>query len=118
MFSVLIHLTLNHYRVESAKLRALRAKVPCVLTCQRPLRAYVFKCQRALRAYVRTCQRVLGAYMPCVLTCKRASRAYLTTYLACLSAQMPTCLCTYVRTWLRAKVLRVPCLTFQHSLPD
>ena len=78
MFSVLIHLTLNHYRVESAKLRALRAHVPTCVACLRVNVPCVLTC--------------LSANVPCVLTCKRASRAYLTTYLACLSAQMPMCL--------------------------
>ena len=39
--------------MESAKLRALRAKI--VLPCQRVLRAYLLTCQRALRAYVLMC---------------------------------------------------------------
>ena len=47
--------------MESAKLRALRAKN--VLTCQRPLPAYRFKCQRTLRTYVLTHQRALRAYV-------------------------------------------------------
>ena len=96
MFSVLIHLTLNHYRVESAKLRASRANVRCVLTCQRLLRAYVFKCQRALRAYVQTCLACLLDNAPCVLKCSNAN------VLMCLRANVP----------------RIPCLTRQHSLPD
>ena len=52
--------------LESAKLRALRAKN--VLACRRALRAYMLTCQRALRAYVLTCQSALRAY---VLMCKR-----------------------------------------------
>ena len=43
--------------IESAKLRALRAKN--VLTCLRALRAYVLTCQRALRAYVLVCKRAI-----------------------------------------------------------
>ena len=50
--------------IESAKLRALRAKN--VLPWQRALCAYVLTCQRALRAYVLTCQRALCAD---VVTC-------------------------------------------------
>ena len=60
--------------LESAKLRALRAKN--VLTCQCALRAYVLTCQRALRAYVHTCQRASRAY---VLICQCALRAYVLT---------------------------------------
>ena len=45
--------------LESAKLRALRAKN--MLTCQCVLRVYVLTCQRALRAYILTYQRDLRA---------------------------------------------------------
>ena len=45
----------NLYFIESAKLRALRAK-------------NVLTCQRALRAYVLTCLACLRANVPCVLT--------------------------------------------------
>ena len=58
--------------LESAKLRALRAHVPCVPRCQRALRAYALTCQRALRTYALTYQRVLRAY---VLTCQCVLRA-------------------------------------------
>ena len=54
----------------------LRANVPCVLTYQRALHAYMVTRLRALRAYVRTCQRVLRAYVPYVLTCQNAVCAY------------------------------------------
>ena len=64
--------------IESAKLHALTAYVPplpCVLTYQRALRAYVPAClaclcvhvRRALRAYVFTCQRALHALRTYVL---------------------------------------------------
>ena len=54
--------------VESAKLRAVRAK-------------NVLACQRASRANV-----------PCVLTCFAFLRAHVPTCLACLCAHVPTCL--------------------------
>ena len=50
------------HKLESAKLRALRAKN--VFTCQRALRAYVPMRERVLRAYVLTCQRALRAHVP------------------------------------------------------
>ena len=61
-----IHLNINSLlpKIESAKLRALRAHVPTCLACLRALRAYVLTCQRALRAYLITCQLALRAYMP------------------------------------------------------
>ena len=52
-------LILDILSVESAKLRAPRAKN--VFTCQRVLRAYVLTCQRALHACVVTCQRAMRA---------------------------------------------------------
>ena len=51
--------------VESAKLRALRAKN--VFTCQRALRTYVLTCQRG---HVQMCQRACRDYVP---TCQHAS---------------------------------------------
>ena len=108
-----------------------------VLTCQRALRSYVLTCQRALRAHVLPCQCALRAYVP---TCVACSRAQVQTCLACLCGYVPTCLAclrTHVPICLRAQVLcvllcsnanvlmclrlkvpRVPCLTFQSSLPD
>ena len=47
------HETIPKHSLESAKLRALRAKN--VFACQLALRAYVLTCLRALRAYVLTC---------------------------------------------------------------
>ena len=98
------------FRVESAKLCALRAKnelacqralhayvltCQCVLhvymlTCQRTLRAYVLSCQHALRAYVLMCQRALRANVPCVLTCSRANLSCVLTCLVCLHAHVKT----------------------------
>ena len=55
---------------ESSKLRALRAKN--VLACQRALRAHVpcvLTCSRANVTCVLTCSRALRAYVPYVLTC-------------------------------------------------
>ena len=65
----------NVCRVESAKLRALRARN--MLACQRALRAHVPPCLACLLALVLgalrvTCQRALLSY---VLTCLRAMRA-------------------------------------------
>ena len=54
--------------VESAKLRALRAKN--VFTCQRALRTYVLTCQRVLRGHVLTCK---CASAPAVITCPRVN---------------------------------------------
>ena len=77
--------------LESAKLRALRAKN--VIPCQRALCAYVPTCLRALCAYVLTCQRALRGY---VLTCLVCLRAHVPTCFACSRTHMPcvlTCSC-------------------------
>ena len=65
-----------------------------MLTCQRPLRAYVLTCKRVLRAYALTCLACLLVNVPCVLkcshanvlTCKRASSSlsHLPAFLALL----------------------------------
>ena len=61
-----------------------RANVPCVLTCQCALHAYVF--QHALCAYVLMCPAYLRAHMPCMLMC---SCAYMPCVLTCSCANMP-----------------------------
>ena len=86
--------------------RALRAYVPCVLTCSRPNVSCmltmcsganvscVLKCSSANVFCVLTSSRALRAnvpYMPCMLTCSRALyplRAYVLTFLACLRAHV------------------------------
>ena len=73
-------------QLESAKLRALRAKN--MFTCQRALRAYVLTHQCALRALVPTCPACLRAHVP---TCLACLRAHIPTRLACLRAHVPTC---------------------------
>ena len=63
--------------------RALRAHVPCVLTCslaKRALRVYVLTCQHALRAYALTCH------------CLACLRAHVLTCLASLPAFVAMCL--------------------------
>ena len=67
--------------LESAKLRALRAKK--LLTSQRACRAYMLISQRALCTHVLMCQRVLPAY---VFTCQRA------LYLRASRVNMPSML--------------------------
>ena len=72
----------NVCRVESAKLRALRARN--MLACQRALRAHVPPCLACLLALV---LGALRAYVPCFLMC---SRAYVLCVLRCLRANV-TC---------------------------
>ena len=67
-------------KIESAKLRALRAKN--VLACQRALRVYVscvLTYLACLHAHVPTCLACLPALRAYVLTCKCALRTYVLT---------------------------------------
>ena len=102
----------NVVKLESAKLRALRAKK--VLTCQRALRANVLcvlTCSRVNMPCVLTCSL---AKVPCVLSWSRANFPWVPTSLTCqhaLRAHVLTC-----QHGLRAYVLRatmhwVSCLT-------
>ena len=75
-------------KVESAKLRALRAHVPTCLAC---LMAYVPTCLSCLRAHVPTCL----AY---VLTCQRVLRTHVLTCLTLSCANMPCVLCVPTRS--------------------
>ena len=58
----------KHHKYESAKLRALRANMPCVLTCSRANVSCVL-----IRAHVSTCLAYLRAHVPSVLTCSLAN---------------------------------------------
>ena len=95
----------NVVKLESAKLRALRAKK--VLTCQRALRAYVLTCQHALRADVLTRQ---SALRPLMVTCQLSLSAYVPHVSTCSA-----CSCTHVPTWLAS--LRATCYHALSLLP-
>ena len=69
-----------------------RANVSCVLTCRSALRAYMLTCQLVLRAYVLACLRTLRAY---VLTCQRIMHLTCSRLacFACSRANVPCVLC-------------------------
>ena len=108
---------------ESAKLRALRARVPtclvclrayvpcmltcsgnivpCVLTCSRNIVPCVLTCSRAYVPFVLTCSRNI---VPCVLTC---SRVYVPCVLPCSRPMCLACLRDYMITCSCLACLRV-----------
>ena len=100
---LIVHKLRNRKVIAKEFLTNLLNCVPCVLTCQRALRAFVLTCQRVLRTYVLTCQRALSTY---VLTCRHLLRAYVLTWQRALRA--------YMLMFQRA--LRAYVLTFQRAL--
>ena len=84
---------LDIFSSESAKLRALRALAPYVLSCLVP---YVLSCLTCLVPYVLSCLTCLVPYMLSCLTClvpyvPRASRASCPTCSCALRALCPRC---------------------------